>query len=76
MGLQICYAFLLNNIFYSPVYIWRIFVGLINPLLASFTSYIYQIYLSWILLVLTEIAAIKTFMLFKGFSRIIFQSLK
>ena len=24
---QICYAFLLNNVFHTPLHIWRIFVG-------------------------------------------------
>ena len=65
LQVQICYAFLLNNIFYTPVYIWRIFIGSIHPLFASVASYIYQIYLSWILLAFTEMSVIKTFTLLK-----------
>ena len=65
LQVQICYAFLLNNIFYTPVYIWRIFIGSIHPLFASVASYIYQIYLSWILLAFTEMSVITTFTLLK-----------
>ena len=66
----------MNNIIYSPVYIWRIFVGSINPLIALFASYIYQIYLSWILLAFTEMSVIKTFMLLKELSSTNFHHLK
>ena len=65
LQVQICYAFLLNNILYTPVYIWRIFIGSIHPLFASVASYIYQIYLSWILLAFTEMSVITTFTLLK-----------
>ena len=62
---QICFAMILHNVISTTSFIWRIFFGPINPLLAVLESYFANLWSSLSFLLLTEMSVIKALLVFK-----------
>ena len=56
---QATYASLLNNIFFMPLFAWRVMLGPLNPILSLFGAIIDNVYKTWIGLCFTQIAVFK-----------------
>ena len=63
--IQFGYAMMLNNLICTPCLIWRIIFGPIYTKIAVFDSFIENISVTWMFLILTQTFVIKALMLFK-----------
>ena len=62
---QLSFAMILHNIVCTSIFTWRIIFGPLHHFPAIFESYIYNFWVTWSLLILTEYILIKAFLIFK-----------
>ena len=62
---QLSFAMILHNIVCTSILTWRILFGPVHHFPAIFESYIYNFWVNWSLLILTETFLIKAFLIFK-----------
>ena len=62
---QLSFAMILHNLVCTSIFTWRIIFGPLHPFPAIFESYIYNFWVTWSLLILTEKSLIKAFLILK-----------
>ena len=65
LSTHLSFVMILHNIICSSLFTWRNIFGAIHPSLATFETYLANIWGNWCLLLLTEMSVIKAFLTFK-----------
>ena len=59
------YSWQFHNFVFYPMCTWRVIFGPLNPYLSAIASLFYNLFSSWLFVALTELAVIKSLMIYK-----------